>query len=159
MFWLVPSYVCIRLCKHGKHYLCYIFYKTNAKGLPCLHGLMQTLEWLWENSKVCVNPSRTQTFKFSQTPSHVCIRLCKHSKRFIFLKYNITYHTIQNAPFFYPMHIIFSSFFLLNPLIELNFMETGEKTLGQHLLDINARVLWWLNDWPKTSNISSKNYS
>ena len=27
----------------------------------------------------------TKTFEFSQTPSSVCIRLCKHGKRFIFL--------------------------------------------------------------------------
>ena len=26
--------------------------------MPCLHSLMQTLEWVWENSKVCVNPRR-----------------------------------------------------------------------------------------------------
>ena len=30
-----------------------------------------------------------QTFSFSQTPSRVCIRLCKHGKRYIFLKYNV----------------------------------------------------------------------
>ena len=30
-----------------------LFYKTNIKRLPCLHSLMQTLEWVWKNSKVC----------------------------------------------------------------------------------------------------------
>ena len=30
----------------------------NIKRAPCLHRLMQTREGIWENSKICVNPSR-----------------------------------------------------------------------------------------------------
>ena len=53
----------------------------NIKRLPCLHSLMQSLKEVWENSKVCY----TKTFEFSQNSSSVCIRLCKHGKRFVFL--------------------------------------------------------------------------
>ena len=80
--WLFPSYVCIRLCKHGQHDLCRISYKRNIKRAPCLDSLLQTLEGVLENSLVCVNARLrigfTQTFEFSQTLSRVCSRLCKH---------------------------------------------------------------------------------
>ena len=45
-----------------------------------------------ELESLCVNLSRTQTFKFSQTPSNVCIRLCKHGTCFIFLKIHVDLH-------------------------------------------------------------------
>ena len=35
-----------------------LFYERNIKRLPCLLNLMKTLKWVWENSKVCGNPSR-----------------------------------------------------------------------------------------------------
>ena len=34
----------------------------NIKRAPCLHSLMQTWEGVWENSKVCVNPSCRRGF-------------------------------------------------------------------------------------------------
>ena len=51
---------------------------------------MQTREGAGNLESQCVSPQVklgfTQTFEFSQTPSRVYIRLCKHGKR-IFLKY------------------------------------------------------------------------
>ena len=51
---------------------------------------MQTREGAGNLESQCVSPQVklgfTQTFEFSQTPSRVHIRLCKHGKR-IFLKY------------------------------------------------------------------------
>ena len=35
-----------------------ITHLRNIKRAPCLHSLMQTREGVWENEKVCVNPSR-----------------------------------------------------------------------------------------------------
>ena len=47
-----------------------LFYKRNIKRLPCLHSLMQALEWVWENEKVCVNPRRggSGLHKLSRSP-------------------------------------------------------------------------------------------
>ena len=47
-----------------------LFYKRNIKHLPCLHSLMQTLKWVWETSKVCVNPRRGSSglHKHSRSP-------------------------------------------------------------------------------------------
>ena len=62
---------------------------------------MQTLKWVLDNGKVCVDPRRlTQTFSFSQTPSRVCIRLCKLGAcyRSIFLN-TIQYNNIPYPPY------------------------------------------------------------
>ena len=45
-------------------------YLRNIKRAPCLHSLMQTREGVWENEKVCVNPSRRgeDLHKLSSSP-------------------------------------------------------------------------------------------
>ena len=49
-----------------------LFYKRNIIHLPCLHSLMQTLEWVWENSKVCLNLSRRGQCQHVLRPTGPC---------------------------------------------------------------------------------------
>ena len=85
---MVPRYVCIRLCKHGKHCLCQIFYKRNIKRVPC-DSLMQKHEREFERTQKFVCGSGLHK-DFPVLPNSLesgCIRLFKHSTHFIFLIY------------------------------------------------------------------------
>ena len=86
-------YVCIRLCKCSKHYLCRIFYNRNIKRLPCLHTVAwckHLTEFGRTQKSLCkhLHAAQVQT-NFRVLPNSLsCLhdRLCKHSTRFIFLK-------------------------------------------------------------------------
>ena len=70
-----------------------VFYKSNRKLFSCVY-----ISWYkhlrgWENSRQLCKPSTSSrvciTVSNSPNPSCVYIRLCKHGKRFLLLKYEI----------------------------------------------------------------------
>ena len=71
-----------------------LFYKSNRKLFSCV-----CISWYkhsrgWENSRQLCKPSTSSrvciTVSNSPNPSRVYIKLCKHGKRFLLLKYHFT---------------------------------------------------------------------
>ena len=70
-----------------------LLYKSNRKLLSCVCIAWYKHERAWENSRqLCKPETKTRvciTVSNSPNPSRVYIRLCKHGKRFLLLKYNV----------------------------------------------------------------------
>ena len=70
-----------------------LFYKSNRKLFPCVCISWCKHERGWENSRQLCKPSTLSrvciTVSNSPKPSRVYIRLCKHGKRFLLLKYTV----------------------------------------------------------------------
>ena len=68
-----------------------LFYKSNRKLFPCVCISWYKHSGGWENSRQSCKPATSSrvciTVSNSPNPSHVYIRLCKHGKRFLLLKW------------------------------------------------------------------------
>ena len=83
-----------------------LFYKSHRKLFSCACIAWYKHSRDWENSGQLCKPSTSSlvsiTVSNSPNPSRVYIRLCKHEKRFLLLKYYLVSHTNNNLSFPFP---------------------------------------------------------
>ena len=83
-----------------------LFYKSHRKLFSCVCIAWYKHSRDWENSGQLCKPSTSSlvsiTVSNSPNPSRVYIRLCKHEKRFLLLKYYLVSHSNNNLSFPFP---------------------------------------------------------
>ena len=83
-----------------------LFYKSHRKLFSCVCIAWYKHSRDWENSGQLCKPSTSSLVSItvwnSPNPSRVYIRLCKHEKRFLLLKYYLVSHTNNNLSFPFP---------------------------------------------------------
>ena len=90
-----------------------LFYKSNRKLFSCVCIAWYKHSRRWENSRQLCKPSTSSrvciTVSNSPNPSCVYIRLCKHGKRFLLLKYFLKYTQIMLVSIMSRIHHILLS--------------------------------------------------